>query len=138
MGQEAIVSVMKRGNSKSWYIQFQFDGRTYIKSSRTTDRKLAEVMEGDWRKLLMQQQVLGTKDRISLTEAFGMFCDSKQELASHQNLVRYADVFITACPGRRYLDELTSSDMERFVSNGNARGIATRRLNTYRGLFVAR
>lgn len=134
MGQEAIVGVMKRGNSKCWYIQFQFDGRTYIKSSRTTDRKLAEVMEADWRKQLMQQQVLGTKDRISLTEAFGMFCDSKQELASHQNLVRYADVFITACPGKRYLDELTSSDMERFRLEWQRKGYSNQTIKHIQGI----
>jgi len=134
MGQEAIVGVMKRGNSKCWYIQFQFDGRTYIKSSRTTDRKLAEVMEADWRKQLMQQQVLGTKDRISLTEAFGMFCDSKHELASHQNLVRYADVFITACPGKRYLDELTSSDMERFRLEWQRKGYSNQTIKHIQGI----
>lgn len=37
-----VMSVLKRGNSPYWYIQFQFNGKTYIKSSKTTDKRVAE------------------------------------------------------------------------------------------------
>ena len=43
------MSVIKRGNSKNWYIQFQFKGKTYVKSSRTTDKRVAERMEREWK-----------------------------------------------------------------------------------------
>ena len=44
------MGIVKRGNSKYWYIQFQLNGKTYIKSTKTTDRRIAEMMESDWRK----------------------------------------------------------------------------------------
>jgi hypothetical protein len=60
------MGVIKRGNSRHWYIQFQMNGRTYIRSSRTTNKKAAEQMEIDWRAKLHAQQFLGQKERIRL------------------------------------------------------------------------
>ncbi len=48
------MSVLKRGNSKYWYIQFQLNGRTYIRSSRTMNKKAAEQMETDWKSKLLR------------------------------------------------------------------------------------
>ena len=69
------MSIVKRGNSQFWYIQFQLNGRTYIRSSRTTAKKVAEQMESDWRSKLHAQQFLGQKDRITLRAALEQFCE---------------------------------------------------------------
>ena len=44
------MSVSKRNGSKYFYIQFQYNGRTYIKSSKTPDKQLALNLEAQWRK----------------------------------------------------------------------------------------
>ena len=111
------MGVIKRGNSKYWYIQFQYNGRTYIKSSKTNDKRLAETIEVNWRKQLSDQYVFGTKERITLKSAFAMFCDSKQELVSYSHLVRNANVVQVLLPDRKYLDEITSFDLERVRLN---------------------
>lgn len=64
------MSVVKRGNSKNWYINFQVNGQTYIRSSRTTNKKIAESMEIAWKAELHSQQYQGRKQRITLAEAF--------------------------------------------------------------------
>ena len=43
------MSIVKRGNSKHWYMQFQLNGKTYIRSSKTTNKKAAVQMEAEWR-----------------------------------------------------------------------------------------
>ena len=43
------MSIVKRGNSKYWYMQFQFNGEMYIRSTRTTNKKTAEQMEVEWK-----------------------------------------------------------------------------------------
>lgn len=58
------MGVVKRNNSKYWYIQFQFNGRTYIKSSKTIDKRIAEFEEANWRKQLVEHNLLGTKERV--------------------------------------------------------------------------
>ena len=62
------MSVLKRGNSKNWYIQFQLRGKTYIRSSRTADKRLAEQMEREWRRQLHTQEYLGNKERIGISD----------------------------------------------------------------------
>src|ERR1039458_7064562 len=44
-----VMSIVKRGNSKNWYMHFQLNGQTYIRSSRTTNKKIAEQMEIEWK-----------------------------------------------------------------------------------------
>ena len=127
------MSVSKRDNSKCWYVQFQFEGRTYIKSSRSTDRKLAEAMEVEWRKQLIQQQIFGTKDRISLADALQMYCESKRELVSHPNLLRYSRSFASAFSTRYFIDELTSSDMERFRLDWQRKGLSNQTIKHVQG-----
>lgn len=109
-----IMGVIKRGNSKYWYIQFQYDGKTFIKSSKTTDKKLAEIMESDWRKKLIVQQVTGIKDRINLEEVLTMFCNSKKDLASYFHFIFLSRVIRASFKSKTYVDEITSQDLEKF------------------------
>ena len=44
------MSVSKRNGSKYFYIQFQYNGKTYIKSSKTPEKQLALNLEAQWRK----------------------------------------------------------------------------------------
>ena len=44
------MAVSKRNGSKYFYIQFQYNGKTYIKSSKTPDKQLALNLEAQWRK----------------------------------------------------------------------------------------
>jgi len=70
------MSVIKRGNSKFWYIQFQLNGKTFIRSARTTSKKAAEQMEAEWRTALHANRFLGEKERITVRNAFKQFCES--------------------------------------------------------------
>jgi integrase len=131
------MGIAKRDNSKYWYIQFQLNGKTYIRSSKTTDKKLAELIEADWRRKLIEQDMFGTRDRISLAEAFRLFCESKTELADHSNLVRNASVIVDFLHCRRFLDELTTGDIERLRLDMQAKGYQNQttkhRIATVRG-----
>jgi integrase len=108
------MGVIKRGNSKYWYIQFQYNGKTFIKSSKTADKKLAEMMESDWRKKLIVQQVIGIKDRIKLEEVMTMFCESKKDLASYKHFIFLSRVITVSFKTKTFVDEITSQDLERF------------------------
>ena len=53
------MAIVKREGSKYLYIQFQYGGKNYIKSSKTTDKALAEKLESNWRKQLIEQCLIG-------------------------------------------------------------------------------
>lgn len=107
------MSVLKRGNSKHWYIQFQFKGKTYIRSSRTTDKRLAEQMEREWRRQLHTQEFLGSKERIQITDILDQFIESKNGTPNHRNLCIHKQILLRLFNPNRYLDEITSQDLER-------------------------
>lgn len=118
------MSVLKRSNSRSWYIQFQLNGRTYIRSSRTTNKKAAEQMEVDWRSRLHAQQYLGQKDRITLRNALQAFAEAKRGTPNHRNLVSSLRTLCAKLPAARYMDELLLHDLERFKRQREADGVS--------------
>ena len=112
-----VMSVLKRGGSQFWYVQFQYNGRTYIKSSKSTDRKIAEVLEANWKKQLMTQQVLGIRNRLLLVDAFDLYMEAKRGLPSFRNIVRYVKTLNQFLTHRRHIDEVTTGDLERLKTH---------------------
>ena len=117
------MSIVKRGNSKNWYMHFQFDGQIYIRSARTTVKKIAEQMEIEWKAKLHSQQYQGRKQRITLADAFTQYKASKKGIASYANLIAHETVLSRLLPMKKQIDELTSHDLERFKQNRIAEGV---------------
>lgn len=118
------MSVMKRGNSRYWYIQFQMNGKTYIRSSRSTNKKVAEQMETDWKSKLHAQQFLGQKDRITVRVAIEQFCDSKKGTPAYMGLLSTAKVVGRLLPIHKDIDELNTHDLERFKRDRMDAGVS--------------
>lgn len=117
------MSVVKRGNSKNWYIHFQLNGQTYIKSSRTANKKVAESMEIEWKAKLHAETYQGRKQKITLSDAFDQYKLSKRGIASYRNLIAYETVLRRLLPMKKHIDELTASDLERFRRDRIAEGV---------------
>jgi integrase len=118
-----VMSIVKRGNSKNWYIHFQFNRQTFIRSSRTTNKKIAESMEIEWKAKLHSQQYQGRKQRITLAEAFEQYKLSKQGIASYRNLIAHETVLRRLLPMKKHIDEITSRDLEKFKRDRIAEGV---------------
>lgn len=95
------MSIVKRGNSKYWYMQFQFNGEMYIRSTRTTNKKTAEQMEVEWKAQLHAQQYRGRKPRISLADAFQQYKVAKKGIASYANLLAHEAVLFRLLPVKK-------------------------------------
>ncbi len=133
------MSVLKRGNSKYWYIQFQLNGRTYIRSSRTMNKKAAEQMETDWKSKLHAQQFLGVKDRISIRQAIEQYFESKRGTPYHLPLMATGKSVLRLLPVSKPLDELNAHDLERYKRDRIAEGVTPQTikhgLNLIRGTW---
>jgi integrase len=117
------MSIVKRGKSKFLYIHFMLNGQTYIRSSRTTNKKIAEQMEIEWKAMMHSQQYQGRKQRITLADAFTQYKLSKQGIASYRNLIAHETVLCRLLPMKKYIDDLTSHDLERFKQARIAEGV---------------
>lgn len=109
------MSVLKRGNSKNWYIQFQFNGKTYVKSSKTTDKRIAERMEREWKVKIHSQVILRSKVSIRFSELMEMYISTKQGTSNYKSLLSQSNTLKRLFPVNNYLHEITNQDIEIFV-----------------------
>lgn len=133
------MSIIKRGNSKHWYMQFQLNGKTYIRSSKTTNKKAAVQMEAEWRTQLHANLYLGRKERIRLGEAINRYCESRKGTPSYKGMLSCANVIAAHLPISKYIDELQSHELERFKQSRADSGISNQtikhNLNLVRGAW---
>jgi integrase len=117
------MAIVKRGNSKYWYISFHFNGQQYIRSTKTTNKKIAEQMEVEWKAQIHSQQYQGRKSRITLADALNQYKATKLGMASYKNLVAHESVLRRCLSMAKHLDELTSHDLERFKQKRIVEGV---------------
>jgi len=118
------MSVFKRNGVGNYYIQFNFNGKTYCKSSKTTNKRTAERMEREWRDELHRIDELGERPRIKLKDAFEHYINEKSGTGSSG----YAKTNVKAVNERMntdvYVDEIRDWDLTKFKSLREKEGAA--------------
>jgi integrase len=108
------MSLVKRENSKFWYVQFQINHRTVIRSTKTTDKRVAEQVAARIRAEVHAEHMLGRKEPITLEQALQRFVDTKVGTPNHRNLISQKRLILTAIDGTILLPRITSSTLEEF------------------------
>ncbi|MDN2581871.1 site-specific integrase [Aquibium sp. ELW1220] len=108
------MSLIKRGNSKFWYAQFQINNRTIIRSTRTTDRKAAEKVAARIRADAHEEILVGRKKETTLASALLTYVSSKEGTPNHGNLISHRRTILRSLNGSTLLSDLTSADLEEF------------------------
>lgn len=108
------MTILKRGNSKYWYVQFQIGGRTVIRSSRTINRKAAEQLETSLRSQVHAEKYLGQKRSITFADALARFVQSRAGTANHRNLLGQQRTILQILRGSKRIDDLSSEDVDDF------------------------
>lgn len=116
------MSVLRRGNSRYWYVQFQFQGQTFIRSAKTTDKRVAEQLEREWRRELHARAFLGKRERITIADAVAAFCRTKAGTPNHRNLSIQSGHLDRLFRTVRYLDAVSSEDIERLKRDREREG----------------
>jgi len=123
------MGVYKRGTSKYWYIQFQFNNKTYVRSSKTTEKSVARQIEREWRRKLHAEAELGIRERIKLVDALDQYITSKSEIASYRNIQYRANRLAGYFGTGKYLDELTYADLEALQRHERTTGNGSHTVN---------
>lgn len=80
------MAITKRSNSKNYFSEFVLDGVRYIKSTRTTDKKLAMKIDQEYYKQAVEQSKLSGQT-ITLKEALQLHLDNSRENPAYQSSV---------------------------------------------------
>src|ERR1700739_4506083 len=122
------MSVVKRGNSRSFYVQFRFGGRTIVRSARTTNRRIAEQYEVRLRSELHAQTFLGQLPRLRFDNALHRYARSKEGTPNYVNISGHIRTLLAALPRVEFLDSLTTSDIDDYLEIRKAKGVAPQTL----------
>lgn len=118
------MSVFKRGGTGNYYIQFVFNGKTYIKSSKTTNKRAAERMEKQWKDQVHALVEMGDKQRITIKEALAGYVAQKHNTGSSRYAKQNADVLNQKFATEMFIDEIQDWHLTRFKSERERDGIA--------------
>lgn len=118
------MPLVRRGNSKFWYAQFQLNGKTYVKSTKTTDRKAAERIETQFKTEVYTEGVLGKKKQITVAEALLRFLASKEGTPSYRNLIRRKKALLVTFGSSLTVSALTNGDLDRHKQRRTDQGRA--------------
>lgn len=108
------MPLVKRGNSKFWYVQFQLNKQTFIRSTRTTDRKAAERLETQFRAEVHAEGILGKKRTLTLEAALTRFIATKEGTPNYKNLLVHRRSVLRILAGSISVEALRSDDLETF------------------------
>lgn len=134
-GESSPMGIVKRPNSKYWYVQFRMDGKHYIRSSKTTDKRVAEQLEAKWRTEIVRSEYLGVKDRITLEDACNALVETKRHLVTYRFIKLHRKTLLEYISGSAYIDTLQSKDAFRLVSAMKARGYASETIRHIQGFL---
>ncbi len=118
------MSVFKRNGKGNYYIQFNYRGKTYVKSSRTTNKRSAERMEREWRNQIHAVSELGERERITLKDALIGFEESRVDTGSERYARHGAKLLNEKFPTHLFLDEIQSWHLNKFKSQREKEGCA--------------
>lgn len=117
------MSLVRRPNSRYWYVQIQIDKKTFTRSTKTADRKAALIIAEKIRTSLQLEVQTGPKKKITLREALERFVASKAGTPNHRNLVSNARTITASIGTKLLLDELTTGMIEDFVQGKTREGL---------------
>ncbi|MEW8563758.1 MAG: site-specific integrase [Candidatus Thiodiazotropha sp.] len=114
------MSVYKRG--KYWIVQFNYNKKTYTRSSKSSRKRDALELERQMRQQLVDTQILGHREHIKLHAACDALLSTSKDSGAFGTLVtatnRFKDYFTDI-----FLDDITNRDLSRWVEHERKRGI---------------
>lgn len=73
IGENTAMAIYKRKKSKNWFSQFNYKGKTYIKSTRTNNRQTAAAIDRQHYDDVVRAEQLGMLGQITIDDALELF-----------------------------------------------------------------
>jgi len=114
------MGIHKRG--KYWYAQFQIEGKTYLQSTKTTNKNQAQAFERKLRNEVYSREYLGDKDPISLYDALDAFLRTKEDTKNLRCLKSNIKTVKTYFDEGEMFHAVGTPEIERFVQKRKDEG----------------
>lgn len=102
------MAVYRQDGGKTYRIQFRLNNRTYVKSAKTTDKRVAERMEAEWKAEIHGQQYLGEREEITVRQLLENLLTASLARTTVKSARNFLNVF------QRYVDiDVNASDFDQ-------------------------
>lgn len=118
------MGIYKRAKSRNYYAQFVIDGKTYVRSTKTPNRKLAQQVHDKLRNDIIAQNALGYAEPISVGDALNKFQESKRNDATRANFASSRKHFEAVVRPDKALHDVQTKDVTRLVHSLEQKGLA--------------
>ena len=109
------MPVYRDEGAKHWRIQFRINGKNYVKSSKTSDKRTAERMEAEWKTKIHGQQYLGRLEEITVEEMLDNYLAQPLAAATLKGARSFKSVFGEFTNLKRKASDFDQKEIERFV-----------------------
>lgn len=100
------------------------DNRTFIRSTKTTDKKIADALEAKWKNEVVKSEYLGNRERITLTDCLARCLETKRNLASYSRIKDFGKMVKQFFSSDPFVDAINNKDVYRFKHLMNEKGYA--------------
>ena len=125
------MSLVRRNNSKFWYAQFQIDGQTFVKSTKTSCKKTARKVEAQFRADAHSGLLLNVKKKVSFGDALNQFIEDRKNTASYNNLLSRKKLILKLIKPTKPLHKVGSADLHRIKLHMDQQGLAAQTIKHY-------
>lgn len=136
---ETTMAITTRPNSKYLYVEFQYNGKTIVRSAKTQNKKIAEQFERKLRDDLIKDEELGLKKEIKLSDAFEKYKRKRKNDSCYFAIVstiKYTKMVINY---DKPLHQFSSGDIEKIADaafeDGKAAWTVKHMMNAIRGML---
>jgi len=109
------MSVYRQKTSKYYQIRFTYNGKLYCKSSRTSNKRLAQQLEVKWLDEIIKQKELGEGKDITLREALKLYVSTKKHMRTHCNYKMFETYMNTNHDTDKDLTVVTTAKVNEWV-----------------------
>lgn len=124
------MPVFKPKDSRFYRIQFDINGRTYVKSAKTTDKRIAEKMEAKWRAEIHSQKYLGERQEITLDKMFELHIAKPKAASTLANHVSFYNILKEEIDLNVNASAFDMSELDRFIQKRVNAGIKATTIRT--------
>ncbi len=128
------MAVYKTDGGK-YRIQFMLDGKTYVRTSKTVDKKIAERMEAEWKTKIHAKAYLGEREQIMVKQMFDTYIAQARTAATKKNATSFLNVFGKFTKLDVNASDFNQLELERYVEKRTAEGVKASTLRTHMRIF---
>lgn len=117
------MALVKRDNSRYWYCQFQVNHRFVVRSTKTTDKRLAKQICSCIRAEVIENGRSPTVKIITVDQAIDVVVRAKAGTANHRNLLGHKRSLLQAIGPVLTVDKLTYDIITKWIDKRKSEGI---------------